>query len=382
MPTLTLKPRISTSSEIEVLLRIHNQELEKRLAQHTERLELALEASKMGTWEWNIETGELIWSPEMKGLYGMEPGTNVTVDKFFAALHPDDREMKKQVLGSAVQSGLPYAIEHRCVWADGSVHWIMGRGKAYTKNGKAYRMVGTAMNVDERKELVRLNKAKDEFIALASHQLRTPATGVKQFVGMMLEGYAGDLTNEQETMLRHAYESNERQIRIIDSLLLVARVDAGKVVFTRKACDIVQLVHDVIDEQKIEFNKRQQKIIFEFPKALKAIIDPRYIRMVLENIISNAGKYSPVGKSIQINAKRSGQQVVISIHDKGVGISKADQQKLYQKFIRIDNPLSTAAGGNGLGLYWSKKIIDAHGGTIELESRPRRGTTFTIKLPL
>lgn len=500
---------ITKRKHAEQKLEQRSRELEKRIEQHAERLELALDASKMGTWEWNVETGELIWSPEMMRLYGLDPDKDtISYEKFFGALHPDHRAEKQQVLTTSLETGKPYQIEHRCVWPDGSEHWILGQGQAYMKDGKPYRMVGTAMNIDQRKtteaaleasqlryktlfdsaiigicvhdtrgqiheandkflnmvgysrkdadkgllqwssltpsgrkdanaykleelltsgeakpweteylrkngtllpvlvgavriphtkdlcvsiaidtteehELMALNKTKDEFISLASHQLRTPATGVKQYVGMVLGGYAGKLTNKQQiSMLESAYESNERQIKIVDNLLRVAKVDAGKVQLTKKPCDIVRLVKDVISEQQADFNQRKQSVELSAPHSLIAQIDAVYIRMVLENLISNAGKYSYDEKPIKVAVKRSGKYFSVSVQDCGVGISKSDQQKLYQKFIRVDNPLSTQAGGNGLGLYWSKKVVDLHGGKLEFISRIRSGTTFTLQLPV
>ncbi len=104
--------------------------------------------------------------------------------------------------------------------------------------------------------------------------------------------------------------------------------------------------------------------------------------MVLDNLLDNASKYSPKGKTITISLRQSKERVTVAVKDNGVGISKKDQEKLFQKFIRINNPLSVAAGGTGLGLYWSKKIVELHGGTLEVTSKAKQGSTFTISLPI
>jgi PAS domain S-box-containing protein len=499
---------ITKRKEAEEKLRALSTELEAGIKQHAERLHLALEASKMGTWEWNIETGELIWSPEMMVLYGLDPATDIiSYEMFIGALHPSDRQKKQDILTDAVKTGEPYQVEHRCVWPDGSMHWILGQGQAYMKDGKPYRMVGTAMNIDERKateaalqasqiayetlydsnvigiftrdkkgkiiaandtflnligytkqdlqqgkieqgtitppeydeldarkareiirkgeatpwekeylhkngtripvllgsvaipntdglcitivtdvtereQLAALNKAKDEFISLASHQLRTPATAVKQYIGILTEQYFGDLNEQQLMTLKSAYESNERQLTIIDDLLKVARLDAGRLHLSCRRTDMKALLNNIIREQHMRFKARRQSIAMntDAPKVF-ANIDRDRMYMVLGNIIDNAGKYTRPGKKIEVRLSKKRGLVQIEVEDQGVGIDKKDFGKLFQKFSRIDNPLSTAVGGTGLGLYWSKRVIDLHGGSIEVRSKVNAGTTFIIKIP-
>lgn len=231
-------------------------------------------------------------------------------------------------------------------------------------------------------QLIAVNRAKDEFISVASHQLRTPATGVKQYVGMVLEGYAGDITDAQRDMLSKAYESNERQLQIVSNLLRVAQVDAGKVRLRKSDTDIVQLVEDIIVEQQDKFKQRHQSVAFKKPaKAISAHIDKSHFRMVLENIIDNASKYSEEGMKVDVSIDRKMDSITIKISDHGVGIKRSDQDRLFEKFFRIDNPLSTLVGGTGLGLYWAKKIVDLHDGNIDVVSEESKGTTFIISIP-
>lgn len=490
-----------------------------------ERLELAMKSSRMGTWEWNIATNELRWSSQLKKLFGLKAPDDISYDKYLSLVHPGDRKLLQATIENAMKKGKGYRVEHRVIWPDGSVHWLLGHGKAYFKNGQAVRMVGTSMNIDDRKtaemrlyeseqrfrsmadsapvmiweaepngartyfnkhwlawtgrsltqerfdgwsanihqedrphvieayhtaigqkrgfrleyrllnregkyhwiletatprlssegqllgyvgsctdideikhkqeleertklltqqrtRLVALNKAKDEFISLASHQLRTPASGVKQYVGMLLQGYAGELTADQERMLHTAYESNERQLDIINDLLRVARIDAGQIKLKRTKVDIVAMLRDIIREQTDQFENRQQEIRFVTTgRKVTVMVDVPRLRMALENIIDNASKYSLEGKPITIDLIASRQRVSIYIVDQGVGIAKKDLPKLFQKFSRIDNPLSTIVGGTGLGLYLVKRIVDLHGGSVSVTSRPHKGTTFVITLP-
>jgi two-component system, sensor histidine kinase and response regulator len=232
------------------------------------------------------------------------------------------------------------------------------------------------------KYLIELNRAKDEFISLASHQLRTPATGVKQYLGMVLEGFVGELSDSQRAVLEKANESNERQLRIVSDLLKVAQVDAGKVRLRKAEVDVVSLIKDVIKEQRETFDKRRQTVVFQPPKSdVRLHFDRDTIRMVLENLIDNASKYSGEDKIVTVKLADRTHEAQIDIIDNGVGIKLEDQNKLFEKFSRIENPLSTQVGGTGLGLYWAKKIIDLHQGEVTLESAVGKGTKFTILLP-
>lgn len=230
---------------------------------------------------------------------------------------------------------------------------------------------------------VRLDRAKDEFISLASHQLRTPATGVKQYLTMVLEGYVGEISDAQRRFIQTANESNDRQLRIIDDILKVAAADAGNFVLNKERIDLVQLTKTVIADQASKFNRKQQEVIFRSsaPKIV-AEVDKDAFRMVIENIIDNAHKYTYEGKSIDIFVRKEDDHAVIVIKDQGTGITKNDMEKLFQKFSRLKNPLSVSSGGTGLGLYWVKQILDLHNSEIEVASQPGVGTSFIINLPL
>jgi len=240
----------------------------------------------------------------------------------------------------------------------------------------------TSNLIVQRNQLQKLNDAKDEFIMLASHQLRTPATAVKQYVAMLRQGYAGKVSKAQNKMLGVAYRSNERQLEIIEDLLRVAKVDAGVVYLEKTSYDIGQQVESAMKEQAVLFKDRSQTIVYIPPdKRLYVYGDAKLIHMVIDNILDNAGKYSKDGSEINVSIEQSDTHTSVTIEDNGVGIRKADIRRLFGKFERIDNPLSASVKGTGLGLYWAKKILDLHGGSIEVVSKVNKGSTFTLKTP-
>lgn len=233
----------------------------------------------------------------------------------------------------------------------------------------------------QQSELLVLNKAKDDFISLASHQLRTPATGVKQYLGMMLEGFAGDVPEHLRDFLEKAYESNERQLDIVNDLLRIAQLDAGNMHLRRRNVVLQPMLQDIIREQQAKFKQRKQKILFEADELpLVVFIDSERMRMVFENLIDNASKYTADKRRIIVGIHQDGPHAVVSVKDEGVGIAGHDVGKIFDKFSRIANDRSELVGGSGLGLYWVKRIVDLHGGSIEVHSSPDRGSEFLVRI--
>jgi two-component system sensor histidine kinase/response regulator len=254
------------------------------------------------------------------------------------------------------------------------------RAEAATKKQHELEAKATVL-AEQREQLIAISKAKDEFVSLASHQLRTPATGVKQYVGLILQGYIGPVSATQQDFLTKAYDSNECQLRTINQLLYVARLDAGKIKLQLAKFNVSRLLTDIIEEQQLSFKERDQNILLVMPTdAVEISADERLLRMAIENLVDNAGKYSPVGKNITVSLRVTSKQVKIAVIDQGIGIALREQSNLFQKFSRIENPQTFAAGGTGLGLYWAKKIIDLHEGKLHLSSKQHLGSTFTIAL--
>lgn len=316
------------------------------------------------------------------------------------SVHPDDVAENMRRWQYSLESGEPFEYEHRLKRHDGVYRWHLMRANPMRDDvGLITKWVGSDIDIDDYKHrqeleianaslkkqrttLLAINRAKDEFISLASHQLRTPATGVKQYLGMVLDGFAGELTPDQRLMLVQAYDSNDRQIHIVNDLLQVATVDAGKVELQLGPVELGLLTAQVIDEQTDAYQNRQQKIVFKQPnRSCYVTADHDKLRQVLENIIDNASKYTPEGKSVTIGIRQTDDMAFVTIKDQGVGIPEGQAARVFDKFTRLENPLSATVGGTGLGLYWALKIMQLHGGEITVTSRPDKGSTFTVCLP-
>jgi len=244
-----------------------------------------------------------------------------------------------------------------------------------------YLLLQRRMKSLKEKEERRVQRAKDNMLSLASHQLRTPATGVKQYVGMVLEGFTGELSPEQENMLRNAYESNERQLRIINEFLYLAKTEANRIVVTPQQIDLTKLVREIVTDMQSEIQEYGHDLTVKTKrKKGVCVADIHSTRMMIENLISNALKYTPSKGTIAITVGSGEKGCYVSVRDTGVGISQKDMPKLFQQFTRIPNELTKQTSGSGIGLYLAKQLAERNKGYIEVESVQGKGSTFTLYL--
>lgn len=228
---------------------------------------------------------------------------------------------------------------------------------------------------------LRLEHAKDEFISIASHQLRTPATVVKQNLGLILEGFVPSKSKQQE-LLKISYEHNDNQLELINKLLNIAQAEAQEFTPNFQNVDMHKLLRRVVDGQKADYAKRNialELVAGDDPVIVKA--DPLHMQMVFENLVNNAQKYSPAGTKVMITVATTAKAVTVQVKDQGIGIAAKDMPALFRKFSRIEN-VNSMASGTGLGLYWAKKLVELHSGKIKVTSELHKGTTFSVIIPV
>lgn len=233
-----------------------------------------------------------------------------------------------------------------------------------------------------RAQQAEVQSAKDDLLSLASHQLRTPATVVKQYVGMLLQGYGGELTFQQKEMLKNAYISNERQLQIINQILYVARLDAGQLKLQRERFDLAALLRDIVREHESTIRDADQKLIQKIPrKKVEISGDPQYLFMAIDNLITNASKYTPDGGRITVTLELQDGGVSIRVADNGVGVTTEEASFIFDKFTRGKGEITGEVSGSGIGLYLVKRIAELHKGKITVQSNHPKGTVFTLYLP-
>jgi signal transduction histidine kinase len=232
-----------------------------------------------------------------------------------------------------------------------------------------------------------LDRQKSEFLSIAAHQLRTPMAGLKWVIKMMLEGDLGTVTEEQKHHLGNAAQNSDRMIKLINDLLDVTKIEEQEFQYKYESIKIDELVNAVVISLQENINKKKIKINITKETDLPLIsVDKEKMRIVINNIIDNAIKYSPMSKQVDIRLKQEGGNIKIAIQDYGYGIPEDQMNQVFSKFFRgsnilkIETDLSTI--GTGLGLYLAKDIVTKHGGDISFTSEEAKGTTFVVSLPL
>jgi len=225
---------------------------------------------------------------------------------------------------------------------------------------------------------------KTEFISVASHQMRTPLSAIKWVLRMLLDGDLGQLNNQQIEMLTKGYQTNERMILLINDLLNVSRIEEGRFQYRFVHMSIEEVVESVIQELFNLIKKRSIKFVYNVKKGEipKLNFDPQKIRLVVQNLIDNAVKFTPPGGKVTVNLTSDGVDVDFSVTDSGVGIPTTQQNRIFSKFFRADNVVRMQTDGSGLGLFIVKNVIDNHHGRVWFESTEGKGTTFTFSLPI
>ena len=239
---------------------------------------------------------------------------------------------------------------------------------------------------EANRRLRSLNELKDEFIAVTSHELRSPLTSIRGYLSFLVdEGIFNEISENSKDYMRRIYDNVEVLNNLVNNILDVSRIEMDRFELHQTPNDIINLIQNVIENLRFQANEKGLKVHFVNRLEKNTFIlkfDEVRIRQVLRNILDNAIKYSPHGKQIQIELKIRGIGLQISIIDEGVGIPKSQIFEIFDKFKQAKNIQTRFKGGAGLGLFIAKKIIELHGGMIWAESEIRKGTTFKIQLPL
>ncbi len=231
-------------------------------------------------------------------------------------------------------------------------------------------------------KLKELDETKDDFISMASHQLRTPLTSVKGYLSMVLEGDAGKVTARQRKMLEQAFVSSQRMTYLISDLLNVSRLKTGKFVIERAPTNLVTMVQQELDQLTEAAKGRNLTLVFKPPKVFPDLmLDETKTRQIIMNFVDNAIYYTPAGGTIEIKIADNEQSVEFLVVDSGLGVPKRDQPHLFTKFYRANNARKARPDGTGLGLFMAKKVIVAQGGAIIFTSQEGKGSIFGFTFP-
>jgi signal transduction histidine kinase len=229
-----------------------------------------------------------------------------------------------------------------------------------------------------------LDEQKSKFISVAAHQLRTPLSAIRWSVGFLLSGRVGQITQEQEALLRQTYESTVRLVKLVNDLLGVDRMEGGRTSFTIVPIDIHDALKSVLADIAPEAHRRGVSIEFENKLADGSFIaaDAVQLRLVLQNVFENAVKYTRSGGSVTLSlADAVAESISLAVKDTGIGIPADQQDQIFKQFFRARNAIKVETDGSGLGLALSKETLERMGGSISFTSEEGKGTVFILTIP-
>ncbi|MDD4062389.1 MAG: ATP-binding protein [Candidatus Pacebacteria bacterium] len=246
--------------------------------------------------------------------------------------------------------------------------------------------IGTLVSLHDITREKMIEAMKSEFVSIAAHQLRTPLSGIKWTIRMLVDGDLGKISKDQKEMLEKTYESNERMIHLVNDLLNVSRIEEGRYVHKPEMVDISKIIEPLAESYKMESERREIKLKLDIVKKknLTVAADVEKITLVAQNLLENALKYTPKGGEITFSVKHKvkDNKIEVSVKDSGVGIPKDQQARLFTKFFRAANVVRMEVEGSGLGLFICKNIVESHGGEIWFKSEENKGSTFYFTLPI
>jgi signal transduction histidine kinase len=232
----------------------------------------------------------------------------------------------------------------------------------------------------QNERLRSIDRMKDEFVALVSHELRTPLTSIRGYLELVMDD-AEQLPTETRDYLEIVGRNADRLLHLVGDLLLVAQAEAGKLTFEWVAVELVPLAAQCVRAAQPAAETAGVELRFTSEESEPIVGDPARIAQLLDNLISNAIKFTPIGGHVDVLVDASARSAVIEVRDTGFGIAAEDQEQLFERFFRTQSANDKAIAGTGLGLSIAKAIVDAHHGSISVESAENHGTTFRVDLP-
>jgi two-component system sensor histidine kinase/response regulator len=408
----------SRLAELDVLAKSFN-DMAAQLDRHTERWQLATRAARLGIWDWNVVSNELVWDDEMYRLYGLKREAQAAgYERWAACVHPEDLARAEADVAAALSGEREFVTEFKVIWPDGSVHVLSGFGLTVRdERGQALRMVGinfdiTALKnaehellqhrdhleklVAERTEALTdalattkaATQAKSEFLANMSHEIRTPMNAV---IGMLELALLGELPPKQRGYLGKAKTAAHSLLGIINDILDFSKIEAGKLDMEQHVLSLQDVFASVTTIAGMRAQEKGLPLKFEVGAGVpdRLVGDSRRLEQVLLNLCSNAVKFTERG-DILLRVDRpephrqretpspDGVELQFSVRDSGIGMSPAQVQKLFEPFSQADASTTRVYGGTGLGLAICKRLVELMGGAISATSAPGRGSEFVF----
>lgn len=397
----------------------------EELKKTQERLTLSQQIGRVGTFEWDVRDNRLLWTPELEALYGLTPGESGDDYQGWASrVHPDDVQITQEQMRASIESHIPFNIEYRVLWPDGTIHWLVAKGEAtYDEQGKPNHLLGVQIDITDRKtyeqqlaslnlelqelnatlearveqrtaaldllntELRRSNQELQDFAYVASHDLQEPLRKIQAF-GNLLEEEYGQALGGGKVYLDRMRNAAARMRTLIDDLLTFSRVTTKAEPFIQ--VNLTSIVQQVVDDLESRLQASHGSITIGELPSIEA--DPRQMYQLFSNLLANALKFHRPGIAPVVNiwsemledtsesSPAGGQHCTIFVKDNGIGFDEKYLDRIFTVFQRLHG--KEEYEGTGIGLAVVRKIVERHGGSVTARSKVGEGTTFIVTMPL
>jgi PAS domain S-box-containing protein len=374
-------------------------EVSRELADSESRYQALVHASPVGTFETDAFGACTFVSQRWCEIAGLSQRAALG-GGWADALHPDDRTRVYALWGESARSGAPFVAEYRMRRPDGGVTWVLGQAtRTVDEDGRTRAYVGTITDISERKRLDALraeailleaqnariaaeSKLKSDFLANMSHELRTPLNAILGFAEILTDQKELRHSPQFDEFMGYVLSSGRHLLGLINNVLDLAKIEAGKLDLQLERADPRVLVAEVTSIMAPEAGARGVELRVEADDGQAVQLDAARFKQVLYNFLSNALKFSPAGGVVFVRLAQAGGRLRLEVEDAGPGIAPRDQARLFQEFQQLDGGLQKRHQGTGLGLALTKRLVEAMGGSVGLVSAPGKGSVFFAELPL
>jgi two-component system sensor histidine kinase VicK len=372
-----INEEMTASNEELALAHEHLKETFDELEDKEIALRLAIEAANFGTWHMHSESRELVTSARLRELFGFDAAHEITIEQALGQITEQYRAYVAEKIENALHGNGDYDVSYAVIgFNDKKIRWLRAVGNLKAdKSGEFSSFTGVVMDISLIKKD---EQRKNDFIAMVSHELKTPLTSLNGYIQVLQRKAIVFQDNFVNSSLEMAAKQVKKMTGMINGFLNVSRLESGKIVLNLSYFSLTDLIGTVVEESRLM--ETSHTIDFQSCEHTPVYADYDKISNVIVNLLSNAVKYAPIAKNIGVTCTIINQRVQVSVKDHGIGISAKDIGKLFDRYYRVES--DNQVSGFGIGLYLSAEIIARHNGTIWVESEFGDGATFYFNLPL
>ena len=356
-----------------------------------QRLQLVLDASRTGFWEWDTSSGELEWSDAIFRQHGLEPGQPAPrYEAYLQTIHPEDRERFAEAIDEAFDASGKFELEFRIMWPDGTTHWTHAAGRVFRDAGaRPVRMVGTGQDITERRRLederdrlldeeLRAREFREAFVDVVSHELRTPITTILGLTEILARPGRSEDAATRTALLDDVRAEADRLHRLVEDLLVLSRVEHDRLEVEAEPIELRRLLERIVAWGSAELPSIEISLDLE-PYLPIVAGEVTYVEQIVRNLLNNAAKYTPTGTKVVVSARTEDDGIAIRVSDEGPGIPEGSVARAFELFYR-DPTSARSVSGSGIGLFVCASLVRAMGGRIWARRRPEGGSEFGFTL--